>query len=57
MEVAKCVFPLWKACHNGKTHIAIGLGLEAINKGQRVSFVSMGELVPLLKSEEYLRKS
>lgn len=41
----------------GKTHIAIGLGLEAIYKGQRVSFVSMGELVPLLKTEEFLRKS
>lgn len=41
----------------GKTHIAIGLGLEAINRGYRVSFISMGELVPLLKSEEYLRKS
>ncbi|PIC62570.1 ATP-binding protein [Sporosarcina sp. P13] len=41
----------------GKTHVAIGLGLEAIQRGYRVSFVSMGELVPLLKSEEYLRKS
>ena len=41
----------------GKTHMAIGLGLEAINKRQRVSFVSMGELVPILKTEEYLRKS
>lgn len=41
----------------GKTHIAIGLGLEAVNKGHRVSFISMGELVSLLKSEEYLRKS
>ncbi|TRM11403.1 ATP-binding protein [Lentibacillus cibarius] len=41
----------------GKTHIAIGLGLEAIYKGQRVSFISMGELVPLLKTEEFLRKS
>lgn len=41
----------------GKTHIAIGLGLEAINKGHRVSFISIGELIPLLKSEEYLRKS
>ncbi len=41
----------------GKTHISIGLGLEAINKGHRVSFVSMGELVPLLKTEEFLRKS
>lgn len=41
----------------GKTHIAIGLGLEAIFKGHRVSFISMGELIPLLKTEEYLRKS
>lgn len=41
----------------GKTHIAIGLGLEAIHKGQRVSFISMGELVSLLKTEEFLRKS
>ncbi|QDP39459.1 IS21-like element helper ATPase IstB [Radiobacillus deserti] len=41
----------------GKTHMAIGLGLEAIHQGHHVSFVSMGELVPLLKSEEYLRKS
>ncbi|WP_102336573.1 IS21-like element helper ATPase IstB [Salimicrobium jeotgali] len=41
----------------GKTHLAIGLGLEAIYQGQRVSFISMGELVPLLKSEDYLRKS
>ena len=41
----------------GKTHLAIGLGLAAIQNGQRVSFVSMGELIPLLKTEEYLRKS
>ncbi|WP_054637874.1 ATP-binding protein, partial [Thalassobacillus sp. C254] len=41
----------------GKTHLAIGLGLEAIHKGFRVSFISMGELVPLLKTEEYVRKS
>lgn len=41
----------------GKTFLAIGLGLDAIQKGQRVSFVSMGELVPLLKTEEYLRKA
>lgn len=41
----------------GKTHLSIGLGLAAIQNGYRVSFVSMGELVPLLKTEEYLRKS
>ncbi|WP_018925014.1 IS21-like element helper ATPase IstB [Salsuginibacillus kocurii] len=41
----------------GKTHLAIGLGIEAISQGQRVSFVSMGELISLLKTEEYVRKS
>ncbi|RYL87054.1 IS21-like element helper ATPase IstB [Sporolactobacillus sp. THM19-2] len=41
----------------GKTHIAIGLGLEAIYKGFKVTFLTMGELVRLLKTEEYLSKS
>lgn len=41
----------------GKTHLAIGLGLEAIQRGYRVSFISMGELIPLLKMDEYLRKA
>lgn len=41
----------------GKTHIAIGLGLAAIHKGKQVSFVSMAELVSLLKTESYVRKS
>lgn len=41
----------------GKTHIAIGLGLAAIHKGKQVSFVSMAELVSLLKTESYVRRS
>lgn len=41
----------------GKTHISIGLGLEAIKQGKQVSFVSMAELISLLKTEEYVRKS
>lgn len=41
----------------GKTFLAIGLGLEAIEKGYRVSFIPMGELITLLKTEEYIRKS
>jgi DNA replication protein DnaC len=41
----------------GKTHLAIGLGFEAIQQGHRVSFVSMGELVPMLKTEEYVKKA
>jgi DNA replication protein DnaC len=41
----------------GKTHISIGLGYEAIQKGYKVSFSTMGELIQLLKTEEYIRKS
>lgn len=42
---------------SGKTHISIGLGIEAIQKGYKVAFSTMGELVHLLKTEEYIRKS
>ncbi|EIT84453.1 transposase [Fictibacillus macauensis ZFHKF-1] len=41
----------------GKTHIVIGLGLEAIYKGYKVAFLTMGELVHVLKTQEYLSKS
>ena len=41
----------------GKTFLAVGLGLEAINKGFHVSFVTMGELLQLLKTQEYTHKS
>lgn len=41
----------------GKTHLAIGLGIQAINKGFKVIFSSMGELVHTLKTEEITRKS
>ncbi|MFB5663979.1 IS21-like element helper ATPase IstB, partial [Alteribacillus sp. HJP-4] len=41
----------------GKTHVSIGLGMEAIQQRQRVSFISMGELASVLKTEEYVRKS
>jgi DNA replication protein DnaC len=41
----------------GKTHLAIGLGIEAIYKGYKVSFISMGELIHSLKTEEITRKS
>lgn len=41
----------------GKTHLAIGLGLEAIQQGYKVMFISMGELVHSLKTEEISRKS
>lgn len=41
----------------GKTHLAIGLGWEAIQKGYKVAFVSMGELIHTLKTEEITRRS
>ena len=41
----------------GKTHLAIGVGLEAIHQGYKVMFISMGDLVHTLKTEEISRKS
>lgn len=41
----------------GKTHLATGLGIEAIHQGYRVSFVTMGDLVHTLKTKEIIRKS
>ncbi|MER2129139.1 IS21-like element helper ATPase IstB [Solibacillus sp.] len=41
----------------GKTFLAVGLGLEAIYKGFHVSFVTMGELLQILKTQEYTHKS
>ncbi|MEK4714946.1 IS21-like element helper ATPase IstB [Sporosarcina sp. FSL K6-5500] len=41
----------------GKTFLAIGLGLEAIHKGFQVYFVTMGELIQLLKTQEFAYKS
>ncbi|UJL47139.1 IS21-like element helper ATPase IstB [Virgibacillus sp. NKC19-16] len=41
----------------GKTHLAIGLGMQAINQGYKVIFTSMGELIHNLKTEEITRKS
>ena len=41
----------------GKSHLSIGLGLEAIHKGYKVSFVQMDNLIKLLKTEEITRTS
>ena len=49
--------PLWKAFHNGKTHLAIGLGVEALHQGYNVSFVTMDELMQLLKTQEISRNA
>lgn len=36
----------------GKTHLSIGIGIEAINNGYKVRFSSMADLVHLLKTQE-----
>ena len=41
----------------GKTHLAIGIGIKAIQEGYQVAFISMGELIQVLKTEEMTRKS
>lgn len=40
----------------GKTHLAIGLGLDAIKIGKKVSFVTMGEALHLLKTRNVIRR-
>ena len=41
----------------GKTHLAIGIGIKAIQEGYKVAFISMGELIQVLKTEDMTRKS
>ena len=41
----------------GKTHLAIDIGIKAIQEGYKVAFISMGELIQVLKTEEMTRKS
>lgn len=41
----------------GKTHLAVGLGIQAVNKGYKVIFTSTGELIHTLKTEAITRKS
>ena len=41
----------------GKTHLAVGVGLEAIEQGYQVMSLPMGELTTILKTSDYTRKS
>lgn len=41
----------------GKTHIAVGLALEAIYKGYKAIFIQMDNLVQTLKTQEITRSS
>lgn len=41
----------------GKTHLSLGLGIEAINRGYKVSFIQMDTLIHLFKTQEISRGS
>lgn len=41
----------------GKTHLAIAMGLKAVEAGYKVSFVSMDNLMHILKTQDISRKS
>lgn len=41
----------------GKTLLSVGLGMEALERGYRVSFVTMDSLIHLLKTQEIARTS
>ena len=42
------VFPLWKAFHKGKTHLAISLGVKAVEAGYSVLFLTLEALMTRL---------
>jgi len=56
-DTARWDLPLWKAFHNGKSHLSLGLGLKAVHSGYKVSFTTMDDLVHVLKTEEIARSS
>jgi len=41
----------------GKSHLAVGLGIRAVELGYHVSFITMDELMRTLKTAEILAKS
>ncbi|NLK64037.1 MAG: ATP-binding protein [Tissierellia bacterium] len=41
----------------GKSHISIGIGLEALNYGYKVRFITMADLIHLLKTQEISSRS
>jgi len=49
--VARCVFPLCKTLHKGKTHLGIALGIKAINQNKTVYFFTVHELINRLVKE------
>lgn len=53
--MAKCVLPLWKNYHNGKSHFAIGLGIKACLAGYKVFFTTVPLLINQLKESRSQR--
>ena len=43
--IPRCVLPLWKAFHNGKTHLAIGIAMKALLKGYKILFTSVAQML------------
>jgi DNA replication protein DnaC len=41
----------------GKSHMATGLGIQAVQKGYKVYFIGMDELIDVLKTQEITRSS
>lgn len=41
----------------GKTHLANGIGIKAINQGYKVKFIDMDQLIKVLKTREVVKKS
>jgi len=41
----------------GKSHISVGLGIEALNSGYKVRFITMADLIHLLKTQEISSRS
>ncbi|TDX39368.1 IstB-like ATP binding protein [Halanaerobium congolense] len=48
--------PLWKAFHNGKSHLSIGLGIKACNEGYKVFFATVPQFINQLKETQSERR-
>ena len=45
MAILRCVLPLCKSFHNGKSHMATAIGVEACMQGKKVKFYKTATLV------------
>ena len=48
--LAMWLFPLWKAFHNGKSHLALALGYQACMQGIKTRFATAMNLINLLSA-------